>query len=80
MLSAAIADLKTAKDGEDADAIREKTNTLAQASMKLGEAMYAASQGSGDGAAAEAPAEDGVVDAEFEEVAPDSDGDEKKSA
>ena len=47
------------------------------------EAMYAASQGSGDGAAAEAPADDGVVDAEFEEVSPDAEaeaGDEKKSA
>jgi len=33
--------------------------------MKLGEAMYAAQQGSGDGDDA---ADDGVVDAEFEEV------------
>ena len=53
--------------------------------MKLGEAMYAAAQDQGDGAAAEAPADDGVVDAEFEEVSPDADtaadsGDEKKSA
>jgi molecular chaperone DnaK len=41
--------------------------------MKLGEAMYAqASGGSND-----APADDGVVDAEFEEV---SDDDQKKSA
>ncbi|MBF0664980.1 MAG: Hsp70 family protein, partial [Brevundimonas sp.] len=82
-IQTALDDLKSAKDGEDADAIREKTNTLAQASMKLGEAMYAASQGSGDGAAAEAPADDGVVDAEFEEVSPDAEadaGDEKKSA
>src|SRR5690606_8382453 len=47
-IQTALDDLKSAKDGEDADAIREKTNTLAQASMKLGEAMYAASQGSGD--------------------------------
>ncbi|GAD60662.1 chaperone protein DnaK [Brevundimonas abyssalis TAR-001] len=48
--------------------------------MKLGEAMYAAQQGSGDGAdgaQAEQPADDGVVDAEFEEV---SDSDDKKSA
>ena len=43
--------------------------------MKLGEAMYAAQQGSGDAEAA--PADDGVVDAEFEEV---SDSDDKKSA
>ena len=73
----ALDDLKAAKDGSDPEAIREKTNTLAQASMKLGEAMYAAQQGSGEAAAAEQPADDGVVDAEFEEV---SDTDEKKSA
>ena len=45
--------------------------------MKLGEAMYAAQQGSGDAAAEGQPADDGVVDAEFEEV---SDDDDKKNA
>src|SRR6201997_3438941 len=47
----ALADLKEALKGSDADAITAKTNTLAQASMKLGEAMYkqAAEQQSGDG-------------------------------
>jgi molecular chaperone DnaK len=44
--------------------------------MKLGEAMYAAQQG--DGAAGDSPADDGVVDAEFEEVSGEDDG--KKSA
>ncbi|MBU2352444.1 MAG: Hsp70 family protein, partial [Alphaproteobacteria bacterium] len=77
-IETALTDLKAAKDGADPEAIREKTNTLAQASMKLGEAMYAAQQGTGDGAAAEGQAaDDGVVDAEFEEV---SDADDKKSA
>ncbi len=38
-----------------------------QASMKLGEAMYQAQQGPA-GSAPEAPADDGVVDAEFEDV------------
>src|SRR5690606_25871376 len=71
-IQTALDDLKSAKDGSDPEAIREKTNTLAQASMELGEAMYAAQQGSGDAAAAEQPADDGVVDAEFEEVS-DSD-------
>jgi molecular chaperone DnaK len=47
--------------------------------MKLGEAMYASQQGTGDGDDATATADDGVVDAEFEEVSPDGD-DEKKSA
>ena len=36
----AIADLKEALKGDDADAITAKTKVLAQASMKLGEAMY----------------------------------------
>src|SRR5690349_15060451 len=40
----AMADLKEALKGTDADAISAKTNALAQASMKLGEAMYKAQQ------------------------------------
>jgi len=39
-----MADLKEALKGDDAEAITAKTNTLAQASMKLGEAMYKQSQ------------------------------------
>jgi molecular chaperone DnaK len=76
-IQSALDDLKSAKDGTDPEAIREKTNTLAQASMKLGEAMYAAQQGGTEGGAEGQPADDGVVDAEFEEV---SDADEKKDA
>jgi molecular chaperone DnaK len=76
-IQSALDDLKSAKDGTDPEVIREKTNALAQASMKLGEAMYAAQQGGADGAAEGQPADDGVVDAEFEEV---SDTDEKKDA
>lgn len=73
-----MTELKTAREGTDPEDIRAKTNTLVQASMKLGEAMYAAQQGSGEAAEGQ-PADDGVVDAEFEEVS-DADGDEKKSA
>ena len=40
----AIADLKEALKGDDAASITAKTNALAQASMKLGEAMYKQSQ------------------------------------
>jgi molecular chaperone DnaK len=78
-IQAALDDLKGSLDGGDADAISAKTQTLIQASMKLGEAMYKAQQGdaAGDGdATAQADSSDDVVDAEFEEV----DGDEKKSA
>ena len=73
-IETALADLKAAKDGEDVEDIKAKHQALLTASMKLGEAMYAA-QGAGE-AGEEAQADDGVVDAEFEEV----DGDGKKSA
>ena len=86
-IETAIADLKTALEGEDEAAIKEKTETLGQAAMKLGEAMYAAQQaeegaaeGPADGARADAEiggeqaADDDVVDADFEEV----DEDDKK--
>lgn len=72
-IETAIAELKTALEGDDAEAIAAKTNTLAQASLKLGEAMYASQQGGGDAGAAP---KDDVVDAEFTEV----DDDKKKSA
>jgi len=69
----AVSDLKEALKGDDAEVIKAKTNTLAQASMKLGEAMYA-QQAEAD--AAKDAAKDDVVDAEFTEV----DDDKKKSA
>jgi molecular chaperone DnaK len=76
-IQAAIDDLKGSLDSGDAEEISTKTQTLIQASMKLGEAMYKAQQAEGESAGAEPDAaSDDVVDAEFEEV----DGDEKKSA
>jgi molecular chaperone DnaK len=71
----AVSDLKEALKGDDAEAIKAKTNTLAQASMKLGEAMYK-QQAEAD--AAKDAAKDDVVDAEFTEV--DDDKNTKKSA
>ncbi len=86
-IEAAIADLKSALAGEDADAIQAKTQTLVQASMKLGEAVYKASQeeaaaeaaGGGDGSGASTASGSGedVVDADFEEIPEDE---RKKSA
>ena len=79
-IEAAIAALKEAAKGEDVEDIKAKTQTLAQASMKLGEAMYK-SQQAGEAAADAAAAgagnkpDDNVVDADFEEVE-----DEKKGA
>jgi len=71
----ALSDLREALKGDDAEAIKTKTNTLAQASMKLGEAMYK-QQAEAD--AAKDAAKDDVVDAEFTEV--DDDKNTKKSA
>ncbi|BAU91858.1 molecular chaperone DnaK [Methylorubrum populi] len=71
-IESAIAALRTALEGDDAEGIKAKTNDLMQASMKLGEAMYAASQAEGapgaDGAAASAEKKDDVIDADFQEV------------
>jgi len=67
-IEAAVADLKSALEGEDGDAIAAKTQALLQASMKLGEAMYKAQAGGEPEGAETQKADDGVVDAEFEEV------------
>jgi molecular chaperone DnaK len=79
----AMADLKEALKGDDAEAITAKTNALAQASMKLGEAMYkqASEQqpgGDADAGGSTDAKKDDVVDAEFTEV--DDDKKNKKSA
>ena len=82
LVETAVAELKTALQGEDKDTIKAKTDALAQASMKLGEAMYQASQGQATGGgggpqAASGGSDDKVVDVDFEEV---KDDDSKKSA
>jgi len=66
----ASAELKTALEGDDAEDVKQKLDALAQASMKLGEAMYQAAQAEG---AAGDPGDDDVVDADFEEVKDDKD-------
>jgi len=82
----AVAALKTAMEGDDVDVIKAKSEVLAQAAMKLGEALYkqaAESEGGepGDGGAAGGSSggaaggsEDEVVDADFEEVEDDKKG------
>jgi molecular chaperone DnaK len=85
-IQTALDDLKGVVEGGDAEVIAGKTQTLIQASMKLGEAMYKAQQDTGEGPASDEDAAhagghasggEDVVDAEFEEV----DGDDhKKSA
>ncbi len=73
-IEAAIAALKGVLSSDNAADIASKTQELVQASMKIGEALYgAAPPGAGE---ASQPGQEGVVDAEFEEV----DGKNKKSA
>ncbi|HZY67497.1 MAG TPA: molecular chaperone DnaK, partial [Devosia sp.] len=43
-IETAITDLRGVLEGDDSEAIKDKTNALAEVSMKLGEAMYKASQ------------------------------------
>ncbi|MBS3850404.1 molecular chaperone DnaK [Devosia sp. J2-20] len=78
-IETAITELKAVIEGDDGELIKEKTDALGQASMKLGEAMYKASQAEAEAKAngSDEEADDDVVDADFEEV---SDDDDKKSA
>ena len=63
----AVADLKKALEGDDKDTIEKKTAALGEASSGLAQKLYA--EQAADGAAeGEAASDDGVVDAEFEEV------------
>jgi molecular chaperone DnaK len=72
-IESAVTDLKGVLESGDADAIKSRTQALAEAAMKLGEAMYAASQAEAD--TQPGTQGDDVVDADFEEVK-----DDKKSA
>jgi molecular chaperone DnaK len=87
-----IVDLKSALEGDDIETITAKTEVLAQAAQKLGEAMYKAQQEDaaadgadmggdmgGDAGGEQAGGDDAtVVDADFEEV--DDDQPKDKSA
>ncbi len=74
---AAIAAVKSALEGDDAEALKSATERLSQAAMKIGEAMYKSQAGQGapggapggdGGASAQQAGDEKVVDAEFEEV------------
>jgi len=88
-IEAELEGLKAVKDGDDLAALNAKMEALAQASMKLGEAMYQQQAGEdgappdgadfegGDGGQDQSGQDANVVDADFEEV--DDDDDEKKN-
>lgn len=84
-VAAAVADLKTALEGDDAEEINAKAQALTEVSLKLGEELYKAGVETADAEGAEGEAQasddgkaqDDVVDADFEEV---DDDDKKKDA
>jgi len=70
--------LKEAIKGTDVDDIKKKTETLVQASMKLGEAIYKSQEKKSDSSKdGEVKKDDNVVDADFEEVKEDGKKEEK---
>ena len=65
----AIADVKTALEGDDKEQIETKTAALGEASGSLAQKLYAEQAAEGaEGTSEGAAADDDVVDAEFEEV------------
>lgn len=71
-VESAISSLKDIMSGDDAEAIKAKTQELAQVSMKIGEAVYKEQQAntSSDGDASTS-GDEKVVDADFKEVKED---------
>jgi molecular chaperone DnaK len=74
----AIAAVKTALEGGDADDINAKAQALTQSAMKMGQQIYEQQQAAGPDASAETAGEtaanEDVVDAEFSEVDEDKKG------
>ena len=72
-IEAAVADLKEALKGDDKEVIDTKSKALAEVSAPMAQKAYeaAAAEGEAAGGDAGAAADDGVVDAEFEEVKDD---------
>jgi molecular chaperone DnaK len=75
---AAVAAVRTAMEGTNADELKAASDRLSQAAMKIGEHVYKAENAAGAAPEAEAaaPGAENVVDAEFEEL----DENKKKSA
>ena len=67
-IETALAEAKAAVEGGDVEDMSAKGQALAQAAMKLGQAIYEKEQAAAASPGAEPPADDNVVDAEFSEV------------
>jgi len=73
-IETSITDLEEALKGEDVEDIKNKTKTLTEASMKLGEAVYKDMQQQQEEPKKEdKKKDDNVVDADFEDVTPEVD-------
>ena len=81
-VTAAVAEVKTALEADDLDAITRTSEALATVSQKMGQAMYAANAEAGDAGSTSArcrrrdssDSDDDVVDAEIVDEAPSDDG------
>ena len=77
-VEAAIAEAKTALEGDDAETIKAKAQALTDVAMKMGQAIYQQQAAGGEGGADAAQAtpepegDEEVVDAEFSEVDEDN--------
>ncbi|MEZ5744539.1 MAG: molecular chaperone DnaK [Sphingomonadaceae bacterium] len=76
-VEAAIAETRTALEGDDVEAIKTKSEALTQAAMKMGQTIYekeqaAAASPEADGGGDASSADEEVVDAEFSEVDEDN--------
>jgi len=76
-IEGALAEVKTALEGDDPETIKAKTDALGQAAMKMGQAIYeqqakAEAPAGGAAAGSEGGSEEEVVDAEFSEVNDDN--------
>ncbi len=87
-IDAALSDLKSVLDSEDADAIDAKAEALSKASMKLGEVAYRSAQEEAAGApdsdmggsssSSSSSNEDDVIEADFTDLEIEEDDSEKK--
>ncbi len=78
-VEAALAEAKTALEGDDVEEINAKSQALTEAAMKMGQQIYEKDQASAQAGAADAgsegsSADEEVVDAEFSEVDEDNKG------
>ena len=78
-IEAAVADVKSKKEGDDLEALKSSTEKLSQLLMKIGETIYkatndanaaagAAGAETADQAGSSAKPEEDIVDADFEDV------------